>query len=62
MSSYRGGHQWRAQFARDKRQFDRMFPVMFVLAGVLAVAVTATLIVGVVNGSVPWWVLLLVGR
>jgi len=50
-----GSREWRAQFERDQRRFDRMFPIFFVLAAVLAVGVTVTIIVLTANGTLPAW-------
>ena len=47
---------------RGSSRFDRTFPVLFALAGLVSIAVGVTLVWLVVTGQMPWWVLLLVGR
>jgi hypothetical protein len=51
--SWVGSREWHAQFDRERRRFDRVFPFMAVLAVVCAVA----MIVLVATGVLPLWVL-----
>lgn len=58
MARYRptvGSREWRAQFDRERAQFDRMFPLMLVLVAVITIGVAITIIVLTVNGTLPAW-------